>query len=323
MWEPRAMCISTLEAEKGNEGDEVSFASSVEAVITIRRDATTNSLEVTHYVRNPTLSDQQVIMPKGTALGDITKVEVGNPKEFEEFMKEQNEKEKKAEEGGENTMWKGSQIPVWVWLLALAAGLCAVWSLIAVDGATSILQTALEKKMVTEDDWVCSMQTEEVQSKASRNTTVRHKPKTRLNSKDKRENENGEQTVARVRKKIRTDNKYKDRYDKWCREIAKQFSYGEELEEGRKQELLALLYGYQELFISNPKAPPPIDGIEYALYFRNNDPIPVRMKVPRLSPAQMEHMEKETMEMLRNYIIQFCNATRQDKEGGEETSRKQ
>ena len=80
------------------------------------------------------------------------------------------------------------------------------------------------------------------------------------------------------------------------------------MEEGRKQELLALLYGYQELFISNPKAPPPIDGIEYALYFRNNDPIPVRMKVPRLSPAQIEHMEKETMEMLRNYIIQFSDS---------------
>ena len=184
MWEPRIMHTSTLEAEKGNEEDEVSFASSVEAVITIRRNAATKSLEVTHYVRNPT--DLQVIMPKGTALGDITKVEVGNPKEFEEFMIEQNEKDTRAEEGGENTMWKGSQIPVWVWLLALAAGLCAVWSLIAVDGATSVLQTAFEKGMVTKDDWVCSMQTEEVQSKASRNTTVGHKPKTRLNSKDKR-----------------------------------------------------------------------------------------------------------------------------------------
>ena len=32
------------------------------------------------------------------------------------------------------------------------------------------------------------------------------------------------------------------------------------------------------------------------------------MKVPRLSPAQMEHMEKETMEMLRNYIIQFSDS---------------
>ena len=60
MWEPRTMCISTLEAEKGDEEDEVSFASSVEAVITIKRNAATNSLEVTHYVRNPT--EQQVIM---------------------------------------------------------------------------------------------------------------------------------------------------------------------------------------------------------------------------------------------------------------------
>ena len=69
--EPRTMCISTLEAERGSEEDEVSFASSVEAVITIKRNAATNALEVTLYVRNPT--DQQVIIPKGTALGDITK----------------------------------------------------------------------------------------------------------------------------------------------------------------------------------------------------------------------------------------------------------
>ena len=306
IWEPRTMCISTLEAEKGNEEDEVSFASSVEAVITIKRNAITNALEVTHYVRNPT--DQQVIIPKGTALGDITKVEVGNPEEFEEFMAEQNESDRIARGGNKSTMWKGSQIPRWLWILALVMGLYAMWSLIAVDGATSIVQSAFKAGVTTEDDWACSMQTEEIQSKASRHTTVRHKPKTRLNNKDKRKNESGEQTVSRVRKKIRTDSKFKDRYDKWCREIAKQFCYGEGLEEGRKQELLALLYGYQELFISNPKAPPPIDGIEYALYFRNNDPIPVRMKVPRLSPAQMEHMEKETMEMLRNYIIQFSDS---------------
>jgi hypothetical protein len=306
IWEPRTMCISTLEAERGNEEDEVSFASSVEAVITIKRNAITNALEVTHYVRNPT--DQQVIIPKGTALGDITKVEVGNPEEFEEFMAEQNESDRIARGGNKSTMWKGSQIPRWLWILALVMGLYAMWSLIAVDGATSIVQSAFKAGVTTEDDWACSMQTEEIQSKASRHTTVRHKPKTRLNNKDKRKNESGEQTVSRMRKKIRTDSKFKDRYDKWCREIAKQFCYGEGLEEGRKQELLALLYGYQELFISNPKAPPPIDGIEYALYFRNNDPIPVRMKVPRLSPAQMEHMEKETMEMLRNYIIQFSDS---------------
>ena len=56
-------------------------------VITTKRNEATDVL-VTHYaydiVRNPT--DQQVIIPKGTALGDITKVEVGNPKEFEELQ---------------------------------------------------------------------------------------------------------------------------------------------------------------------------------------------------------------------------------------------
>ena len=44
-------------------------------------------------------------------MGDITKVEVGNPKEFEEFMTEQDRKDEEAKEREEDTMWRGSQIP--------------------------------------------------------------------------------------------------------------------------------------------------------------------------------------------------------------------
>ena len=127
---------------------------------------------------------------------------MGNPEEFEEFMAEQNESDRIARGGDKSTMWKGSQIPRWLWILALVMGLYAMWSLIAVDGATSIVQSAFKAGVTTEDDWACSMQTEEIQSKASRHTTVRHKPKTRLNNKDKRKNESGEQTVSRVRKKM-------------------------------------------------------------------------------------------------------------------------
>ena len=73
-------------------------------------------------------------------------------------------------------------------------------------------------------------------------------------------------------------------------------------------EMLLLLYAYKELFEHNPSAPPPIDGIEYAFYFRTDDPIPVRMRIPRLSPAQLEHMGKDTKTMLKNTIIQFSDS---------------
>ena len=65
------------------------------------------------------------------------------------------------------------------------------------------------------------------------------------------------------------------------------------------------MFAYKELFIENIGAPPAIDGIEYALYFREEDPMPVRCPIPRLSPPQLEHMDKQISELLKNYMIQF------------------
>ena len=71
---------------------------------------------------------------------------------------------------------------------------------------------------------------------------------------------------------------------------------------------MLLLFAYRELFITNTSAPPAIEGIEYALCFRENDPIPVRRPIPRLSPLQLESMDKQTADLLRNYMIQFSDS---------------
>ena len=44
------------------------------------------------------------------------------------------------------------------------------------------------------------------------------------------------------------------------------------------------------------------------LYFRHEDPMPVRRKQPRLSPEQMEFMDKDTQTMLKHHIIEFSDS---------------
>ena len=141
------------------------------------------------------------------------------------------------------------------------------------------------------DEWVNSVhQPEGADESQARQTTTRHKPKTRLSSADPRSLEEGEETIARTRAELRTNTNLKKECDAWVKEIAAKFRFGDQLTKEEKDELTILLFSHRELFIKNTSAPPASDGIEYTLYFRENDPIPVRRPIPRLSPKQLEHM---------------------------------
>ena len=97
-------------------------------------------------------------------------------------------------------------------------------------------------------------------------------------------------------------------YHEWLQTTSKQFNFGEELLEQEKDDITLLLFAYRELFIEDTSAPPAIDGIEFALYFRENDPMPVRRPMPRLSPLQLEEMDKQVTNLLKNYLIQFSDS---------------
>ena len=61
-------------------------------------------------------------------------------------------------------------------------------------------------------------------------------------------------------------------------QIAAQFTFGKKFKKEEKDKLLCLLYAYKDMFTLTPKAPPLIEGTEHALYFRYDDPFPVRRK---------------------------------------------
>ena len=93
----------------------------------------------------------------------------------------------------------------------------------------------------------------------SRQTTTRHKPKTRLNSKDPRCLEPGDKSVLRMWKELKTKKKLANVYAVWLVEIASKFIFGTNLTEEGKDDLMLLLFAYRELFISSANAPPAID----------------------------------------------------------------
>ena len=194
------------------------------------------------------------------------------------------------------TIWQ-SQLMVVVWIATiLMAG-----AMIAVSNSSHT--TAL---VAQGEDWACSMQHEEDASK-KRQTTVNHRPVTTLPRKDGRRMESGSMTVARIMKELK-QTRHAAHYKGWKEQIAAQFTFGKKLREEEKDELLCLLYAYRDMFTLTPKAPPLIEGIEHALYFRYDDPFPVRRKIPKLSQEQMTHMSKDTKQLLRDHIIQFSDS---------------
>ena len=68
---------------------------------------------------------------------------------------------------------------------------------------------------------------------------------------------------------------------------------------------MRVLYHFAELFDANPKAPPPIKGVECALYFRTQNPKPFYRPPPRLTQQEREYSDKDCDTMLNNGIIGF------------------
>ena len=95
-----------------------------------------------------------------------------------------------------------------------------------------------------------------------RQITTRHKPKTRLNSRDPRCMESGDEIVLRMRQELKTKKKLAKEHDTWLVQIASKFDFGPELTEKGKDDLMLLLFAYRELFITNTSAPPALVGIE-------------------------------------------------------------
>ena len=71
--------------------------------------------------------------------------------------------------------------------------------------------------------------------------------------------------------------------------------------------MTALLYALRDSFAENPRAPPVINGIEFALHFKEDNPRPMCRKLPRLSIKEKEHMSKDALQMLINDVIEFSD----------------
>ena len=129
----------------------------------------------------------------------------------------------------------------------------------------------------------------------------------------------GEQMVEHVQK-------YRMREcEQWYEDNAAKLIFGEQLSESDKKRYVALLFALKDIFAENPKAPPLVKGVQHALYFKDQDPVPLSRKLPKLSPQQKEVFSKETMAMLINGIIEFSTsewatvpvfAPKKDAEGG-------
>ena len=94
----------------------------------------------------------------------------------------------------------------------------------------------------------------------------------------------------------------------WCIQHKEKLRFGKSLNEQETLEISALLYALRDVFAENPKAPPMIDGVEFALHFKDDNPRPMCRKLPRLSIREKEHMSKDALQMLINEIIEFSDS---------------
>jgi hypothetical protein len=187
-----------------------------------------------------------------------------------------------------------------IWLLTVLTASVAVAAM-SMPEHTAVAAHAVG----AEWDVACGMQHQEDASK-KRQTTVNHRAVTSLPVKAKRRLETGTATVTRIKRELK-EQRHAAHFKEWKQQIADQFRFGEKLTQLEQEELTYLMYAYRDMFTLTPKAPPLIEGIEHALYFRYEDPFPVRRKIPKLSQEQMIHMDKDTKQLLRDHIIQFSD----------------
>jgi transposase InsO family protein len=296
-WEPAEHTLPQGEVDQGSADDFKTMELTTPAYVSTSGEGR----DIRYFMRNST--DDEIVIPQGTVVGWAHRVEMESIEQTKARL-------------GITSPVATTKPRVITWVLAIAAALWLDWRALVVAGITQAAKASWEswKRKIdgasnnVREQHCASIEHETEEEGALRHTTVRHKPKTTLKAGDIRKEETGRQSIERIREQIDRDAKAKNKFRAWCAGPASKFRLGEQLTEEEKHEMLLLLYAYKELFEHNPSAPPPIDGIEYALYFRTDDPIPVRMRIPRLSPAQLEHMGKDTKTMLKNTIIQFSDS---------------
>ena len=94
----------------------------------------------------------------------------------------------------------------------------------------------------------------------------------------------------------------------WRTKHGEKLRFGKNLQAEETEEMTALLYALRDVFAENPKAPPVINGIEFALHFKEDNPRPMCRKLPRLSIKEKEHMSKDALQMLINDVIEFSDS---------------
>lgn len=98
------------------------------------------------------------------------------------------------------------------------------------------------------------------------------------------------------------------KFQQWLREVEGDLQCGEHITKEQRSKIHKLLYAFNKLFIKNPKAPPPIKGVEYRLTFKSDNPVPWCRPVPRLTPEELDCMDKETRAMLANDILEYSDS---------------
>jgi hypothetical protein len=302
----------TMECEWGDDRDHQLIRLTQDGFAATKINAADGTLETDYFLHNTT--DQELHLPAGTVMGYVTPMEevtaddvLPRESEGEAFvLMADGEASKQC-----TNRLDRLQTPVWGWLASWGMGGACWHALLAWSAAVALLwlcTAALGAAPSTNGQFVCSLFGETEDASKGRQTTVRHRPRTRLLSNDPRRFETGEETVNRFMERMKKDSRAKTKYQEWVGEIGSKFTFGGKLKETEKTQIMTLMYAYKEVFLHNTSAPPVIDGIEYALYFRHDDPMPIRMKTPRISPGMIEHMEKDTAQMLRNHIIQFSDS---------------
>ena len=69
----------------------------------------------------------------------------------------------------------------------------------------------------------------------------------------------------------------------WRAKHGDKLKFGKNLQSEETEEMTALLYALRDVFAENPKAPPVINGVEFAPHLDEINPRPMCRKLPRLS----------------------------------------
>lgn len=141
----------------------------------------------------------------------------------------------------------------------------------------------------------------------SKQTLTRHKALHKLKDSDVRACKTGDELVELWTKVLSEEtSQIAAEFKEWFTTGAgKGLTFGDQLDDRETHRYKILCFAFRELFLDNPKAPPEIEGIEHALYFKPGDHKPHRRALPQLSRPELEHMSKDLAVMLANHIVQY------------------